>query len=61
MHEEPEIMCVFCDARMERQLGIPAFRINGYFTSATGYSKDPEYAKAVEGKRKKERKEDGNI
>lgn len=57
INSEPIINCEFCNSRMKRIIKhAPAFKINGYFTSATGYSKDPEYMKAVEQEKKRIRR-----
>ncbi len=55
MSQEPRIVCERCGSIMCRTIGMPSFRIKGYYTAVTGYSKDPDYAKAVEDKHKKER------
>lgn len=44
---------------MERIIQPVNFKIGGYYTSKTGYSKNPEYMKAVERKKKAERKKNG--
>jgi len=55
INESPVIRCI-CGSEMKRIIKkAPAFKINGYFTSKTGYSKDPQYMKMVEQKRKRER------
>ena len=55
MNETPEMKCSECNVPMKKLIGAPAFKVGGYFTAKTGYSKDPDYAKAVEKKKKMER------
>ncbi|MFW9899665.1 MAG: FmdB family zinc ribbon protein [Candidatus Thorarchaeota archaeon] len=56
MTENPSVLCSECEILMNRILFPVNFRIRGYYTSKTGYSKNPEYMKAVERKKKAERK-----
>lgn len=56
MVENPSILCNKCGILMARIIQPVNFKIGGYYTSKTGYSKNPEYMKAVERKKKAERK-----
>lgn len=66
INENPKIVCENCKVKeieklnkeriMKRILFPSSFRINGYFTSQTGYSKNKKYMEAVERKKKSEKK-----
>lgn len=69
MSENPLIICDDCQEVeikgykdkyvMKRILQPTAFKIKGYFTSKTGYSKNKKYEDAVVKKEKSKRKKDG--
>lgn len=66
MDENPLIICNNCqEIKIEKykkqnvmkRIILPFnFKINGYFTSKTGYSKNKKYMEAVERKKKSEKK-----
>ncbi len=58
MKENPSISCDECKILMKKTIQPINFKIGGYYTSKTGYSKNPEYMKAVERKKKWEKNRD---
>ncbi len=67
--ENPLLICDNCQKveskkykdgpKMNRIIQPVNFKISGYYTSKTGYAKNKEYMKAVERKKRAERKRNG--